>query len=123
MNTYVASQGPIPAHAYTTTIGTPTDYYHARTVDIPVLGNISLNCSLRTPNIYSNWFGPVTSSNTAVVNFNNVNDFALNDGHWQLDELLKPDKFASLPPVYKTTGGARYFFTGRLCPESFAHWV
>ena len=80
VNTYVASQAAITAHTYDTNVPNYSFNY-------PVY-----SFAPATPNIYGSWFaGNNGVGASRVINFFNVNDFALARGHWQLDQLFKPD--------------------------------
>jgi hypothetical protein len=93
VNTYVASQGAISAHTYD-----PTVANYSFTRGIPVFGTIvNFNLGPRTPNIYGNWFaGNYGGGAKKVVNYFNVNDFALSPTSWQLDQLFKPDALVAI---------------------------
>ncbi len=77
VNTYVAMQAAISAHAYDpstvnrTTSVLPDDYAHYWTSNAPC------------------YFNGIASAGT-FVNFFNTNDYALNVNNWQLDQDLKP---------------------------------
>jgi pimeloyl-ACP methyl ester carboxylesterase len=109
VNSYVASQAAVPAHAYDPSQTIPGDYWGWRIIysAINILGidwiNIPVKASASTPNIYPNWFEPVTASGSSIVNFYNTNDYALNLAHWQTNEALKPDGWV-YPVGYGTTG-------------------
>jgi hypothetical protein len=88
VNTYVASQAAISAHTY-----------DGDTNDVP---NYSFyyppwRLAAITPNIYSNWFAGNNGGGAGtVVSFYNTNDYALQRSAWQLDQLLKPDKYVPM---------------------------
>src|SRR5581483_11020738 len=85
VNTYVASQAALSAHAYDTNV---PDF----SFDITI-GGISKNFGPVTPNIYGGWFVGNNGGGTGkIINFYNTNDFALARTHWQLDQLTKPDQ-------------------------------
>lgn len=100
VNTYVASQGAIPAHVYDATVTSPylIDYTH-KNPSYP----FSAPGAPKTPNIYGNRL----TNNIAVVghriNFYNVNDYALSPDAWCFDQELKPDTFI---------GSGYYFYAG-----------
>ncbi len=85
VNTYVASQAAVSAHTY-----------DSNTNDVP---NYSFyyppwSSSADTPNIYGNWFANNNGGGAGhVINFYNINDYALQRSAWQRDELLKPDLY------------------------------
>jgi len=92
VKTYVASQAAVSAHTYDPTV---SNYSFSRS--IPVFG-VMINFALgpNTPNIYGNWFaGNYGGGAGKVVNFYNVNDYALSPSSWQLDQLFKPDVLVS----------------------------
>ena len=83
VNTYVASQAAVSAHTYDSNTNDVPDY--SFTYDGVSFGPI-------TPNIYGNWFaGNNGGGAERVISFYNTNDYALARGHWQLDQLFKPD--------------------------------
>src|SRR4029077_13086153 len=57
-----------------------------------------------TANIYNNWLAANSAAVGTRANFYNVNDFALNIDHWQLDEKVKPDSAAGIHPAYGYRG-------------------
>ncbi len=83
VNTYVTTRAAISAHTY-----------DANTNDVP---NYSFydppwSLSAETPNIYGNWFATNNGNGAGqIINFYNVNDFALQRSIWQSDQLAKPD--------------------------------
>jgi hypothetical protein len=85
VNTYVASQAAVPAHTYDTNV---PDYSFDLTV-----GGFAYNLGPKVPNIYGDWFaGNYGGGAGSIVSFYNTNDFALARLHWQLNQLVKPDK-------------------------------
>jgi hypothetical protein len=85
VNTYVASQAAVPAHTYDTNV---PDYSFDLTV-----GGFAYNLGPKVPNIYGNWFaGNYGGAAGNIMSFYNTNDFALARLHWQLNQLVKPDK-------------------------------
>jgi pimeloyl-ACP methyl ester carboxylesterase len=82
VNTYVATQAAVPGHCYDMNLTNSNDL-----LDFGPLGFYGPS----TPNIYNNWLGLAGSATGKRENFYNVNDFALNETHWQLDQKLKPD--------------------------------
>lgn len=73
---YVATQAAVSGHCYDPTL-TNSDALSYSTGQGP-----------DTPNIYNSW---LASAGGIKANFYNINDFALNSSHWQLDQKLKPD--------------------------------
>jgi len=100
VNTYVASQAAVSAHTYDEDTNDVPDYsfYYP-----------PWSASADTPNIYGNWFATNNGCGAGqVISFYNVNDYALQHSVWQLDELLKPDKF-----VYESsTGSTNWWYYG-----------
>jgi len=104
VNTYIAMQGAVAAHAYDAT---------ATTRSLGLLDSA-------TPNCYANYWtngAPCYFANSAgagtYVNFFNANDWALNGSHWQLNQDLKPDDGYSpfIPNFYFSRGdGTRLNF-------------
>jgi pimeloyl-ACP methyl ester carboxylesterase len=85
VKTYVASQAAVTAHTYDTNIAN-----YSFTVN---LGGVNVPFGPNTPNIYGNWFAGNSGGGAGqVINFYNVNDYALSRLHWQLDQLFKPDQ-------------------------------
>jgi hypothetical protein len=85
VNTYVASQAAVPAHTYDTNV---PDYSFDLTV-----GGFAYNLGPKVPNIYGGWFaGNYGGGAGNVISFYNTNDFALSRLHWQLNQLVKPDR-------------------------------
>src|SRR5208282_523786 len=81
VSTYIASQAAVTAHTYDATV---PNY------SFSIFG---YSFGPNTPNIYGNWFvGNAGSGAGSVVNLYNTNDYALSRYHWQLDELVKPDR-------------------------------
>src|SRR5207245_2425168 len=93
VNTYVASQAAITAHAYDSTISGSTYLlpftYTYPTGPLSAFG--SRNYGPSTPNIYGNWFAGNSGAVGRRVNFYNANDFALAMPRWGFDQILKPD--------------------------------
>ncbi len=82
VNTYVASQAALTAHAYDPTVPNYSFIYPE-----------FLIFSAHTPNIYGNWFATNNAGGAGrIINFFNANDFALRRSAWQLDQLTKPDQ-------------------------------
>ena len=74
-----------------------------------------LNPAPVTPNIYKNWFASNNGGGAMhVINFYNINDYALESGRWELDQQLKPDNSLTvfggiyLFAGYPYTGNANY---------------
>ncbi|MEI6861743.1 MAG: hypothetical protein WCL04_05760 [Verrucomicrobiota bacterium] len=66
-----------------------------------------------TANAYNQWLASNSGATGAKFNFYNVNDFALNGSHWQVDQELKPDWAAgnvTRPPTDEL--GPPYGYTG-----------
>jgi hypothetical protein len=98
VNTYVASQAAIPSHCY----------------DPNTAFNMVFESSYddHTPNAYAHyWTSTATQYFYGIggavnfVNYYNTNDWALNPGHWELNQKLKPDD---------TTLGYNYNVTSNL---------
>jgi hypothetical protein len=89
VNTYVASQGALSAHTYDSSL--PDALFTSTSPD--------------TPNIYQDWFAYNNSAAGRRINFYNVNDFALKDANWGLNQRLKPDTSV-------TSLGWTYIFDG-----------
>ena len=78
VNTYVASQAAVTAHAYDANVPDYSFYY--------IYGPY-------TPNIYGNWFAGNNGSGAgSIISFYNTNDYALRFLGWQVDQLTKPDQ-------------------------------
>ena len=99
VNTYVASQAAVTAHTYDDSF--PDSLFGATS---PV-----------TPNIYKDWFASNNGNGAGrVINFYNINDYALESGRWELDQQLKPDNSLTvfggiyLFAGYPYTGNAHY---------------
>ncbi len=85
VNTYAASQAAISAHVYDTNV--PTYSFSISVFGIPY------SFGPKVPNIYGNWFAGNNGGGAgSIVNFYNTNDYALAQTHWQLDQLMKPDR-------------------------------
>jgi hypothetical protein len=88
VNTYVASQGAVPVHCY------------AGDQNAPLEAQVPAESLLRmfdggypeTPNVYSDWLAANASSVERRINFFNVNDYALWNDVWQLNQYFKPDR-------------------------------
>jgi len=100
VNTYVASQGAIPAHVYDATVTSPylIDYTH-KNPSYP----FSAPGAPKTPNIYGNRLTNTIAAAGHRINFFNVNDYALSPDAWCFDQELKPDTFI---------GSGYYFYAG-----------
>ena len=98
VNTYVGSQGAIPAHVYDETVASPylIDYTHSAH-SLPAPGQ------QRTPNIYGNRLTNTVSAAGRRINFYNANDYALSADAWCFDQELKPDTFVE---------SGRYYYNG-----------
>ena len=84
INTYIASQAAVSAHTYDTNVPNYSFYYPPWSYHAD------------TPNIYGNWFlGNNGNGARRVINFFNVNDYALQRSVWQLNQLFKPDQLVS----------------------------
>jgi pimeloyl-ACP methyl ester carboxylesterase len=90
VNTYVASQAAVTAHTYDNSF--PDSLFGASP---PV-----------TPNIYKNLFVSNNGGGAArVINYYNINDYALDSGRWELDQQLKPDNAVTVfPGIYLFAG-------------------
>ena len=85
VNTYIASQAAVPAHVYDGL--RPQDIMPA--FDIPrriVDGDAVL------PNVYQDWLSVNRSTVGRRVNFYNINDYALWNDVWELNQAFKPDQ-------------------------------
>ena len=88
VNTYVASQAAVSAQTYDATVANYSFWVN--------LGGVNVSFGPHTPNIYGNWFAGNNGGGAGlVINFYNVNDYALSRLHWQLDQLFKPDVFVA----------------------------
>ena len=88
VNTYVASQAAVSAQTYDATVSNFSFLVN--------LGGVNVSFGPHTPNIYGNWFAGNNGGGAGlVINFYNVNDYALSRLHWQLDQLFKPDVFVA----------------------------
>jgi hypothetical protein len=94
VNTYIASQGAIPAHVYDSTSTNLIDFTHTN----PKIPSWVIN--LRggtwgpdTPNIYSNRLAGNSAAVKRRINFFNFNDYALSPDAWCFNQEWKPDLF------------------------------
>jgi Alpha/beta hydrolase of unknown function (DUF900) len=89
VNTYVASQGAIPAHVYDSTVTNLIDFTHKNPSYPITLSSYGPD----TPNIYGNWLAGNSAAVGRRVNFCNPTDFALSPDAWCFDQELKPDTY------------------------------
>lgn len=97
IKTYIASQAAMSAHCYDHT--TMQMLYPIDGPTTPnVYGYYQVNGTTSTPDAWESEQLPeymnrsyMNGKATKYFNYFNVNDFALNAGHWQLDQQLKPD--------------------------------
>ncbi len=108
VNTYVASQAAVPAHAYQGDGPDSMDavklingrlrlYYNnpkipdlAESQALIDLGNGLFDYGPETPNVYRNWLQPNAAAVGKRVNFYNANDFALSAPAWEFNQIMKP---------------------------------
>jgi hypothetical protein len=97
VNTYVASQGAIPAHVYDATVTAPylINYNYYAHYD-PAPG------APKTPNIYGNRLTNNIAAVGSRISRYNVNDYALNADAWCFDQEHKPDTY--LTGIYNYNG-------------------
>lgn len=97
---YVASQAALSAHTYDGTLSEAVGSAHAVQwqYDHPSVPGSEQGFGPQTPNIYRNWTafvlrGSVSSTKAVgtLVNFYNMNDWALAAPAWQYNQLTKPD--------------------------------
>jgi hypothetical protein len=92
VNTYVASQGALPAHDYDATVTSPYllqfSYWYPSG---PLWLAGTVNYGPSTPNIYGNWLTTNAAAAGRRINFYNQNDFALAMPRWGFDQITKPD--------------------------------
>jgi hypothetical protein len=92
VNTYVASQAAISAHAYDGTVTTPYLLQFNYQYPSGALGQLGAqNYGPYTPDIYINWFANNNLAAGRRINFYNQNDFALAMPRWGFDQITKPD--------------------------------
>jgi hypothetical protein len=87
VNTYVASQGAVPVHCYSGTQSAPLEAQ----VPVDILVRMFDGGYPQTPNVYPDWFSASSATVGRRINFYNVNDYALWQDVWQLNQYLKPD--------------------------------
>jgi pimeloyl-ACP methyl ester carboxylesterase len=82
INTYVACEAAVQSECYDPAMTTsfPINYSY--------LGG---NFGPDTPDIFSSWLAPNSAGVGKKVNFYNLNDYALNVGVWEFDQISKPD--------------------------------
>jgi hypothetical protein len=93
VNTYVASQGAIPAHVYDASVSDPflLQFIYNNPLVPDYLEPSGFNYGPDTPNIYGNWLaGNFGGGAVEIVNFLNVNDFALAAPRWCYNQIRKP---------------------------------
>jgi hypothetical protein len=103
VNTYIASQGAIPAHVYDSTSTNLIDFTHT-TPKIPAwaIGLRGGTWGPDTPNIYGNRLAGNSAAVGRRINFYNANDYALSPDAWCFNQEWKPDLFV----------GGSYSYTG-----------
>jgi alpha-tubulin suppressor-like RCC1 family protein len=88
VNTYVASQAAVSAHAYDPGVTDLVDYSHGRPLfpSGPFYGPT-------TPDVYASWFQANKFAAGKLMNYYNRHDFALSADSWGFNQQLKPDQF------------------------------
>ena len=111
VNTYVATQGAVPAHAYDATSTNLIDFTHSN----PSYPFAHSSYGPDTPNIYGDFLAGNSTAVGRRVNFFNPNDYALSPDAWCFDQALKPDY---VPPNHY------YSYAGRTNdPAPWNHFV
>jgi len=92
VNSYIASQGAIPAHVYDASVTNLIDFTHTST-KIPDWLHWQTLASYgpTTPNIYGSRMVTNSAAVGRRVNFCNANDYALSPDAWCFNQELKPD--------------------------------
>jgi len=116
LHTYIASQAAISAHCYDNAVTIEGN----RALDIP-FWPIDPTLPINTPNIYGYFYSgapgptggmPYVAGNQnkagQMYNYYNYGDWAL--GHWELNNILKPDGFT--PYLYGYTGNKDKYIEG-----------
>jgi len=92
INTYVASQAAISAHAYDGTVTTPYLLSFNYQYPVGLLSELGVeNYGPHTPDIYIDWLANNGAAIGRRINYYNVNDFALAMPRWGFDQITKPD--------------------------------
>jgi hypothetical protein len=92
VNTYVASQAAISAHAYDGTVTSPYLLSFSYQYPVGALSELGVeNYGPHTPDIYINWLAPNSAAAGRRINYYNQNDFALAMPRWGFDQITKPD--------------------------------
>jgi hypothetical protein len=106
VNTYIAMQGAVPAHAYDAAATTRS-----------IVAVMGLGGDDGTPNAYANYYttgAPSYFSSSAgagtYVNFYNTNDYALDK--WTIDQNFKPDAGVTYPGYHYSTSSGFYRING-----------
>ena len=102
VNTYVASQGAVSAHAYDPSVTNLLQFVYRYPSGL-LWSAGTQNYGPNTPDIYINWLAGNSGGAGRRVNFYNENDFALAMPRWGFDQITKPD----LSPQ-----GYQYWFDG-----------
>ncbi len=97
VNTYIASQAAIPAHAYDSASTNLIDFTHK-----PSSYPFSMTGHPVTPNVYGNRLAGNSAAAGRRINYYSFSDFALSPDAWCFDQALKPDTFI----------GGYYHYTG-----------
>jgi hypothetical protein len=102
INTYVATQAAVPVHCYAGGQKAPLD------AQVPAEWLLRMfdGGYPQTPNVYLDWFASTASSATRLINFYNINDYALWTDVWQLNQYFKPDRLdpGKQPWTYRYAG-------------------
>jgi hypothetical protein len=100
VNTYIASQGAIPAHVYDGANTNLINFTHTNPKIPSWLTRASWGPD--TPNIYGNRLAGNSAGVGRRINYYNVNDYALSPDAWCFNQEWKPDMFL----------GGSYAYTG-----------
>lgn len=91
VNTYVATQGAIPAHVYDAACNNLIDYAHTNEKIPKVFRRTTWGYD--TPNIYGDRLRDNSAAVGRRINYYNINDFALSEDSWCFNQEWKPDMF------------------------------
>jgi len=111
VNTYIGSQGAIPAHVYDGANTNLIDFTHTNPKIPGWLTRASWGPD--TPNIYSNRLAGNSAAVGRRINFYNTNDFALSPDAWCFNQEWKPDTFL---------GGSYYYSGSTNDPSPWNHF-